>query len=844
MSANAYPSYVGGYPIGAFIVHGKASLQTLIQRLRRYPYSERAEVENSARDIAGKGTSTPQSMPREDDRVGAKKIKQCENLLKPGRNVTPFRVGVCELGHLPLDKVDGRFVRRELFVRERGDPHPHLRATEDEGVWEGGQVLTTLVSYPCCYPERERPSQSPLECFLHQFESRVEDGVHDYWAVHTVGDFSMDELFQILATPPADAAGDKRPTAFPPVAYIKQLRVYSAACRGVGRNPTEISPLHNHPGGESLPAPLAALERLKFDHLTSSTTTRTSGNKSSDAEAAHFTFSELFGGIGMFRLGLERAGGASLFAVEVAPEARAVYAANFLRFSPSPEPQPLPTTSLPTHGVNAGGDTSTLSETTEFPFLGDITEIPSCLFPSHDLLTAGFPCQSFSKSGPATGLRHRKGWLFYEVVRVLRASRPKAFLLENVSNIVNLEGGDQLCEILSCLACPGHSTRLPGGEAQGEIPDDGRGKSRDDPMAGSHFTSSRTDASSSLIRYAVSYRVIDGSIVSPQTRQRVYFIGVRQDVLSHTISNDHPFSPSNPVDEIFNHALGLLAKAGHQAPYKCVGDLLIKHDLPGSRGGIDSGPPISSLVLTSTQWEAVQRSRTFRLNPQWRLVDVLGKARTLMGSYRTSFQLYSEFVPYQDPFIAQDALVAFLRAEVEAKTATSRNDYPEKPHDPTLDDAYSSRAAGCSQRAPLRFFSIRECARLQGIPDYIHFTMDGEGRGDLQDVTVHQRVLNPKVGEPLAMGGCARDSNHTRGSEASNAAPKSLVSPGSVYKLIGNAVNPIVVQCLAQSIANYVFAPPNKSFPYGMFSTTTNTNDEQTDSDKQPPSFKTEKFTD
>jgi DNA (cytosine-5)-methyltransferase 1 len=81
---------------------------------------------------------------------------------------------------------------------------------------------------------------------------------------------------------------------------------------------------------------------------------------------------------------------------------------------------------------------------------GDITKIPAQGIPSHDILTAGFPCQPFSIAGVtkhnALGIPHgfeeeTQGTLFFDVARILLEKRPKAFLLENVKNLKNHDKG-------------------------------------------------------------------------------------------------------------------------------------------------------------------------------------------------------------------------------------------------------------------------------------------------------------------------------------------------------------------------------------------------------------------
>ena len=90
---------------------------------------------------------------------------------------------------------------------------------------------------------------------------------------------------------------------------------------------------------------------------------------------------ELFAGIGGFRLALDALGGASVFASEISTSTQDTYVANFGR-----------------EGL-----------------VGDITEIESTDVPNHDILTAGFPCQSFCKAGDRTGLKDQRGELFFEV---------------------------------------------------------------------------------------------------------------------------------------------------------------------------------------------------------------------------------------------------------------------------------------------------------------------------------------------------------------------------------------------------------------------------------------------
>ena len=84
---------------------------------------------------------------------------------------------------------------------------------------------------------------------------------------------------------------------------------------------------------------------------------------------------------------------------------------------------------------------------------GDITEIPSSAFPEQgtlDVLTAGFPCQSFSRNGEGKGFFDERGSLFFEVVRFLHAVQPKYFILENVPELLTIEAGKPWVKWLVC----------------------------------------------------------------------------------------------------------------------------------------------------------------------------------------------------------------------------------------------------------------------------------------------------------------------------------------------------------------------------------------------------------
>ncbi|WP_027860114.1 DNA (cytosine-5-)-methyltransferase [Marmoricola sp. URHB0036] len=137
------------------------------------------------------------------------------------------------------------------------------------------------------------------------------------------------------------------------------------------------------------------------------------------SNAAGFTFSDLFAGIGGFHAALHAAGGRWVFASEIDKDAKAVYDYNWLR--------PL---------RESGAK---LPEGVKFEVSGDIVELTESevRVPRADVLAAGFPCQPFSKSGFQRGMDETRGTLFWNIAKILAdpEKRPSVVLLENVRNL-------------------------------------------------------------------------------------------------------------------------------------------------------------------------------------------------------------------------------------------------------------------------------------------------------------------------------------------------------------------------------------------------------------------------
>lgn len=81
----------------------------------------------------------------------------------------------------------------------------------------------------------------------------------------------------------------------------------------------------------------------------------------------------------------------------------------------------------------------------------DITKVDEKQIPDFDVLLAGFPCQAFSIAGKRGGFNDTRGTLFFDVARIIKEKRPKAFLLENVKGLTNHRSGKTLEVIINTL---------------------------------------------------------------------------------------------------------------------------------------------------------------------------------------------------------------------------------------------------------------------------------------------------------------------------------------------------------------------------------------------------------
>lgn len=198
-----------------------------------------------------------------------------------------------------------------------------------------------------------------------------------------------------------------------------------------------------------------------------------------------FRFIDLFAGIGGIRLPFQQLGGECVFSSEWDKFAQRTYAANY----------------------------------GEVPS-GDITQISAYDIPDHDILMAGFPCQTFSQAGLKKGFDDTRGTMFFEIQRILGEKRPKIFLLENVKQLKGHDKGRTLQTIINILT------------GQSNVSLD------DVPMS----DISRR-ALSQKLNYWVDYRVLRAADFGiPQNRERIFIVGFDKDYFGENIDFEKVFN--------------------------------------------------------------------------------------------------------------------------------------------------------------------------------------------------------------------------------------------------------------------------------------------------------------
>jgi DNA (cytosine-5)-methyltransferase 1 len=135
---------------------------------------------------------------------------------------------------------------------------------------------------------------------------------------------------------------------------------------------------------------------------------------------------------------------------------------------------------------------------------GDMMIRPSTSLPDIDIYVCGFPCQSFSIAGHRQGFNDKRGTVFFKCLDVIYTKEPKIFILENVKGLIHHDNGLTFSTIM--------------------------------------------DELNSLDNYSVQYKIMNTKDYGiPQSRSRIFFVGIRNDMLENPFTFPLP-TPLTPLE--------------------------------------------------------------------------------------------------------------------------------------------------------------------------------------------------------------------------------------------------------------------------------------------------------
>ena len=378
-----------------------------------------------------------------------------------------------------------------------------------------------------------------------------------------------------------------------------------------------------------------------------------------------FTFIDLFAGIGGFHAALEALGGECVYAVEIDQAAAKIYERNW--------------------GMNP---------------LGDITKDVSengVKVPKHDVLVAGFPCQPFSKSGAQRGMDETRGTLYWNILKIIEKRKPALVLLENVRNLAGPRHTNEWEIIIKTLREQGYRVSdTPAIFSPHLLPPDQGGR--------------------------------------PQVRERVFIVAVKNNSRSKltemepVVSNQsvNGWDPLKwdlethlPLDED-HHVQGCDLTKQEILWINAWNDFVV-----GMQKRLDSGR-LPGFPLWGDEWRLTKNLRIASGTPEWKK-DFLRKNaafytehHVFINKWTKKWDFYSDKFPAsrrklewqaQDTPSLWETVMHFRPSGIRAKRST---------YLPALVAITQTSIIGPRERR----LSVREAARLQGLPEW--FSFDGQ----------------------------------------------------------------------------------------------------------------------
>jgi DNA (cytosine-5)-methyltransferase 1 len=391
-----------------------------------------------------------------------------------------------------------------------------------------------------------------------------------------------------------------------------------------------------------------------------------------------FKFVDLFAGIGGFHAVLHGLGGECVYAIEIDQKSAEVYERNW-------EHNPL----------------------------GDIThDVSDSIMnvPPHDVLVAGFPCQPFSKSGLQGGMEETRGTLYWNILKIITERRPAMVFLENVRNIAGPRHIHEWRVIIETLRAQGYTVcDKPAIFSPHLLPPEHGGR--------------------------------------PQFRERVFIVAVRDDdhannqlLFNAPVVANSPIPGWNPNSWHLETDLPLENQKvldKYSLSNEEVYWIDAWDDFVVNMREIRNGQRLPGFPLWGDEWRLETEVRIDENVPLWK-ADYLRKNANFYSEHQAfidfwvkKWDFYGDKFPKsrrklewqaQDTPSLWETILHFRPSGIRAKRST---------HVPALVAITQTSIVGSQKRR----LSPRECARLQGFPDWFDF-------GDQPDAASYKQLGN------------------------------------------------------------------------------------------------------
>ena len=357
-------------------------------------------------------------------------------------------------------------------------------------------------------------------------------------------------------------------------------------------------------------------------------------NKNNSHEK-QFTFIDLFCGIGGFHQALQKLGGKCVFASDIDKDCCDIYEKNY--------------------GIKPHGD---------------ITKVDVNIIPNFDVLTGGFPCQSFSNSGKKKGFLDKRGQLYMNIINIAKVKQPSFMFLENVKHIKNIDNGEVFKHIVECINDIGYNVN--------------------------------------------TFQLSPHQFGIPQQRDRIIFVCIRNDI--YDPQKELLITPPEceiQFESILESNVNEKYKiSNEQESILDIWDIMIQH--------IDVGEKLSPTILCN-EFNNSYNEEEFSNLPKWKQ-DYIEKNKPIYNKYKekwdtwfdlykdklTKREIYSKLEWQTGPKKENDSIfnhfIQFRQSGIRVK---KRNYFP------TL-VAIVQTPIYAKER---RYITPRECARLQSFPD-------------------------------------------------------------------------------------------------------------------------------